>query len=583
MPSISVVIPTYNRAEFIVPAIESVLNQRLPEGWGLEVIVVDDESTDATEDILKQFKSKIQYYKIPHSGMPAVPRNYGLKKASGELIAFQDSDDLWAPDKLLTQIELFDDEATVFSFANAETMSTSGKKSGKQVVTKKQLEVGQTLEGLLKENVVSTLTVMARKSVFDTVGGFNESPKLRAVEDYELWLRVLAAYPSGAKSINKPLAIYRQHENNISTTDAVTAVGRLINVYNALWEAPLNQKQRLETEHTLATMHENWSRLMNENGKGVPISVVMSVYNSEKFLKPAIEGILNQTFKDFEFIIIDDGSTDRSAAIIESYNDPRIRLIRQTNHKLVYSLNQGVKVARGEFIARQDADDVSLPSRLEKELTWMSANDRRGLVSSYFTYIDETTSKPSITLTFPTKHIDLVRNLYYTNPFAHSAAMIRKSAIVTAGYYRNDYDHNEDYDLWRRLAPHWELGVLPEVLLWYRISATSISHTNQDSQHSGGAKIIAELWQQPAPFKSFTEIIKDARFYKTFDSSLKPTVLQQYVGQQVQLGIDLLKHSKLKAGFHTALAALYLQPSSVTRLVRPMTFALPKRILRRVI
>lgn len=583
MKTVSVIIPTYNRSNYITHAIRSVLNQELPKGWSLEVVVVDDESTDNTVEVLKQFKSRIKYFKIPHSGMPAAPRNVGLKKASGELIAFQDSDDLWAPNKLMTQIKLFDDKNVVFSFANAEIMSTDGKKIGKQVVTKLQLSAGEKFHGLLQENVVSTLTVMVRKSVFDTVGSFNESPRLRAVEDYELWLRILAKYPKGAKSIDKPLAIYRQHENNISTTDAVTAVKRLIQVYGALWEASLTQKQRLETEKVLATMHENWSRLMNENGKSVPISVVMSVYNSEKFLKPAIESILNQTFKDFEFIIIDDGSTDRSVEIIESYNDPRIRLVKQTNHKLVYALNQGLKISRGEFIARQDADDISLPSRLEKELSWMISNDKRGLVSSYFTYIDEMTSKPTITLTFPTKHIDLVRNLYYTNPFAHSAAMIRKSAIVTAGYYRNDYDHNEDYDLWRRLAPHWELGVLPEVLLWYRISASSISHTNQDSQHRGGAKIIAELWQQPALFKSFTEIIKDARFYKTFDNTLKPTVLQQYVGQQVQLGIDLLKHSKLKAGFHTAFAALYLQPSSITRLLKPMTFALPKRILRRVI
>src|SRR5687768_17471 len=103
---LSVVIPTYNRADFIVDAINSVLAQDFG-GYSPEVIVVDDGSTDNTEEIIKKFKDKIRYIKIPHSGLPAVARNVGLKKASGEIIAFQDSDDLWDKDKLVNQLKVF--------------------------------------------------------------------------------------------------------------------------------------------------------------------------------------------------------------------------------------------------------------------------------------------------------------------------------------------------------------------------------------------------------------------------------------------------------------------------------------------
>ena len=105
-----------------------------------------------------------------------------------------------------------------------------------------------------------------------------------------------------------------------------------------------------------------------------PISVVMSVYNGEIYLYEAIESILNQTFTNFEFIIIDDGSTDNSAEIIKSYDDNRIVLIQQGNKGLAAALNEGIKIAKGKFIARMDADDISLPTRLETQIQFMEAH-----------------------------------------------------------------------------------------------------------------------------------------------------------------------------------------------------------------
>src|SRR5947207_1274318 len=114
----------------------------------------------------------------------------------------------------------------------------------------------------------------------------------------------------------------------------------------------------------------------------------MSVYNGENYLAEAIDSILNQTFKDFEFIVIDDGSSDTSLKIIKKYTDPRIKLISRKNKGLVASLNEGLAKAKGDYIARQDADDVSLPQRLKKEVEYLDAHPKVALVGSNYKHLD---------------------------------------------------------------------------------------------------------------------------------------------------------------------------------------------------
>ena len=292
---ISVIIPTYNRADYLPLAINSVLNQRLPKNFRLEVIVVDDGSEDDTDTVMSRFSKKVTYKKIPHSGKPATPRNEALKIAQGDIIAFQDSDDLWAEDKLLHQLPVFEDKRIVMSFGNTETMDRDGKKSDKQTLKTEDLINAESFEGLLSQNTVSTLTVMIRSNILKKTGFFNETDGLRAVEDYELWLRIAASYPKGLKHVPDTLAYYRVHDQNISKTNDLTAVERLCTVQETLLDyAGLSTEHRSMTEAMLANMQENWSRLCNElSPKTRPkISVVMSVYNGEKHLKKAIEGIV---------------------------------------------------------------------------------------------------------------------------------------------------------------------------------------------------------------------------------------------------------------------------------------------------
>jgi len=237
----------------------------------------------------------------------------------------------------------------------------------------------------------------------------------------------------------------------------------------------------------------------------------MSVYNGEDFIALAIDSILAQTFEDFEFIIINDGSTDKTEQIIKSYKDKRIRLFTQKNRGLVYSLNKGVESSVGKFIARQDADDISLPNRFTLELDWLKLNKQNALVSSYFSHIDFMDSKPNGTdIIFPINDIDIRRLLYSTNPIAHGASMFRKEAIVKAGLYSKNYGPTEDYELWKRVSKNSTLGIIPEVLYWYRINnEKSISKKNIKKQTYFINKIREELWAEPFIKKKPYKMIRD--------------------------------------------------------------------------
>lgn len=180
------------------------------------------------------------------------------------------------------------------------------------------------------------------------------------------------------------------------------------------------------------------------------ISVIMSVYNDEKYLRKAIESILNQTFADFEFIIVNDGSTDRSLKIIQNYKDIRIRIINNMrNIGLTKSLNKALRIAEGGYIARQDADDISLPNRLEAQLRYFQEHPEIALLGTGAYIIDETgtISGREIPLANPSKN-DFTKD----NQIVHGSAMFRKAIIDVLGPYNELYKYSQDYELWLRIA-----------------------------------------------------------------------------------------------------------------------------------
>jgi len=204
------------------------------------------------------------------------------------------------------------------------------------------------------------------------------------------------------------------------------------------------------------------------------ISVLMPVYNAEQFLREAIDSILNQTFTDFEFIIIDDGSSDKSTEIVNSYSDPRIQFYTNTeNLGISQTLNRGIDLTNSDLIARMDADDISLPDRLMKQYHFLDNHPDYSFVSTSIERISEENESLGIFRPDPD-------SIYYNLAFHcygifHPTVMYRKQAVVNVGMY--PITLSEDYRLWSKLIKKYRFFSVPEVLVKYRTSSQSISQT----------------------------------------------------------------------------------------------------------
>jgi glycosyltransferase involved in cell wall biosynthesis len=211
------------------------------------------------------------------------------------------------------------------------------------------------------------------------------------------------------------------------------------------------------------------------------VSVILPAYNAAAHLGKAIDSILGQTFPDFELIIINDGSTDSTTELLAHYHDPRVKVITQENLGLPKALNEGLVIARGDYIARQDADDISLPSRLEKQVQFLDQHENYGLVGTWSQII--TPDGPSHRQHLhPTSNGQIQVQLLINNQFVHSSVMFRASCLKNTGLYSEDPNHfpPEDYDLWLKMAQHTLVANLSEVLLHYLEEPNSISRTKQE-------------------------------------------------------------------------------------------------------
>lgn len=218
------------------------------------------------------------------------------------------------------------------------------------------------------------------------------------------------------------------------------------------------------------------------------ITVLMPVYNAEKYLNEATNSILNQSFTDFEFLIINDGSTDDSKRIIQSYNDRRIRYVEnEKNLGLIETLNKGFDLALGEYIARMDADDISLPNRLEEQVRFLESSPDIGIVGSQIKTIGDI---DGYIRRRPTNPDEIKCALLFDTPLAHPSVVIRKKVFADNGLkYDPDFKHAEDYELWTRAVDCTKAANIDKVLLYYRIHQKSVSHTYHEEQ-SCGAELV---------------------------------------------------------------------------------------------
>jgi glycosyltransferase involved in cell wall biosynthesis len=215
------------------------------------------------------------------------------------------------------------------------------------------------------------------------------------------------------------------------------------------------------------------------------ISVLMPAYNAERYIAETVESILVQTFRDFEFLIIDDGSTDRTPEILADYagRDGRIRLVRRENRGLVTTLNELISLARGPLLARMDADDIAMPQRFERQVAFLQSHPEVVAVGSRVIAIDPDGDE-LFEMCREENHeaIDSANMKRQGGTFMHPAVMMRAGAVRSIGGYRTEYHLCEDMDLWLRLAEVGKLYNIQEILLKYRQHMSSRGYVHQSAQ-----------------------------------------------------------------------------------------------------
>jgi len=237
------------------------------------------------------------------------------------------------------------------------------------------------------------------------------------------------------------------------------------------------------------------------------VSVVMPVYNGEKYLREAVESILAQTFRNFELIAVDDGSTDDSASILASYHQQDERIVILTHSKnqgIVSALNRGLKIARGKYIARMDADDVSLPERFERQIEFLEAHPKVGILGSEALFIDSQ-GQEIARMVHERNDLTIRWTSLLANVFFHPTVMIRRAVLTENNLcYQSGIKSGQDYDLWLHLLEHTQGANLDRPLVRYRVYPESISSRNKQEQMARHAQVSFANLQRTYPEIRFT-------------------------------------------------------------------------------
>ncbi|NLJ08024.1 MAG: glycosyltransferase [Sphingobacteriales bacterium] len=448
-PLISVVIPVYNGEKFIAEAISNVISQNYP---ALEIIVVNDGSTDNTENIVRSSGVELRYiYK--ENGGPASARNRGISEASGEFIAFLDADDFW-PDKNLTRLIAefqFDPKLKVVH--------------GYGQLVKKDEQSGEWIYlGNPKESFPGYIGAgLYRKEVFQEVGLFDTF--LKFGEDAD-WFNRARELNIPLKKLEEVTLYVRRHGQNM--TEGKTLVE--LNVLQVFKKSlDRMRKQHPEIEHAM-------------NPKRV--SVIIPCYNAEKYLEEALQSVFHQYSKPLEIILIDDGSSDRSLDIAKKYTT-KVRLLRQEHKGAAAARNLGIRHAAGDYLAFLDADDIwekhHLFSLLKAFGDDLSLEMAFGQVEQFVSPELPDSSKLVID--------DSLRVVAGGHP---GAMLVKKEVFLKVGYLNEQLEVGEFVD-WFARANHLNIkqAVIPEIIYRRRIHTTNQGILKRE-QYKDYAKILKE-------------------------------------------------------------------------------------------
>ena len=196
--------------------------------------------------------------------------------------------------------------------------------------------------------------------------------------------------------------------------------------------------------------------------------------NGESDIQEAVESILDQTYEDYEFIVIDDGSTDSTPEILQGFVDPRLRVITQETQGLTKALNMGIGLSKGEYIARLDADEIAHSDRLSRQVDYLDSHPNVGLVGSFCKNVNKVSGGEDV-WTYPVEDKDIREALPCRNVFVHGSVMMRRRVLDEVGLYDQSLVYVQDYELWGRITDKFKVHNLPDVLLTRKITPQSLS------------------------------------------------------------------------------------------------------------
>jgi glycosyltransferase involved in cell wall biosynthesis len=537
MTLVSVILPVRNGAADLPKAIDTILAQTFTD---FELIVVNDGSTDGTAAVLDAIRDpRVRVVHQENAGL-ARALNCGISLARGRYIARQDHDDWAKPTRLEKQVTFMEANPDCALLGTCAEIWVGDEPT--QRVHDFPAEDAALRFELLFHNPFVHSSVMMRRSALDAVGGYSTDRARQPPEDYELWSRLARRYK--VANLPERLTIYREVPASASRTGVnpfqervvlisaenlaaavsatelaanhrdipalihrayhrvsphpdIDAMCRVIERAGAGIEAIppscdlsqcvatqiKNLRHALHNYRMYQLIHDNVPKLNKSHAEGVPplVSVVLAVRNGGIDLPKAINSILTQTFTDLELIVVNDGSTDTTAAVLDKIDDPRVRVLHQENKGCAQAANEGISLARGRYVARLDHDDLAKPTRLEKQVAFMEANPDCALVGTWaeIWVKDKPTERAH---DFPLDDAALKFELLFHNPFVQSSVLIRKSALDAVGRYCTDPARQppEDYELWSRLARHYKVANLPERLTIYREVPHSQSRTGSN-------------------------------------------------------------------------------------------------------
>lgn len=525
LPKVSIIIPSYNNGDFIGEAIESILRQTYKK---YEIIVVDDGSTDHTREALEPYFSQIRYIYQENQGASAA-RNRAIHLARGEFVAFLDADDyLLLDDKLEKQVAMMEADSSIgMVHSGWRLVTTNGEPLYEEELWKYFPELD--LETWVLTRIVLPSAMLFRRDWLERINGFDTNLK-RAV-DVDLILR-MARLGCKTAWHREVTVCYRQHNTSLThnALQQAASFDVVMNKFFAQREQPeqiyrlenkaryryliwlawrlckfnefeamsqyllqsldctlsgpvdtisnwietfgyLFKGQNLTFDLSALNRSEAWRRCIDQARQHrIPrVSVVIPAYNSAQYIGEAIESVLNQTYQDYEIIVVDDGSTDNTQEALKPYSD-RIRYVYHENQGVGVTRNRGIWLARGEFVAFLDADDYFLPNKLEEQVAFFDENPSLGLISGGWRLVTsngEPISDRELWHGLPELNLEA---WVLWRPVLPSAMMIRRDWLERVDGFNTKLSHAEDADLAIRLSlMGCESAWLKKIVTCYRL------------------------------------------------------------------------------------------------------------------